>query len=188
MDLKYGGDEAKKFITNVGLVSSSGSIGDNIMSAEWTHVISYSPWLIMINIGEDSASAKNIIHSKEFGVSIASNKQANLSSISGRVSGNKVNKISMLKEVGITFYKAKKINAMMPNGAALNLECKVVKHEKVGNKVMVIGEVVESSVDKNATPLIFSSGEYKSVSEFTQSDPRIEQKNIEELAAKHLKT
>ena len=96
MDLKYGSDEAKKFVTNVGLITSKGKHGENIMAAEWTHVISYSPWLVMINIGASSATAENILETKVFGVNIAAEEHNGISSISGNRSGKDINKISML--------------------------------------------------------------------------------------------
>ena len=39
-----------QFLTNVGLITSDGPYGPNVMAAEWTHHISYSPGLIAVNI------------------------------------------------------------------------------------------------------------------------------------------
>ena len=55
MDIKYGGPEARRFITNVGLITSNGPLGHNIMACEWTHQVSYSPGLITVCIGHDNA-------------------------------------------------------------------------------------------------------------------------------------
>lgn len=187
MDLKYGSDEAKKFITNVGLITSVGKNKENIMSAEWTHVISYSPWLVMINIGDYTATAENILETKEFGVSVASEAQDHICSIAGSGTGKELDKIGMLKEIGVEFVKSKKIAPPLVSGAALNLECKVIKHEKIGNKIMVIGEVVNSSVEPKTNPIIFSSGGYKKLSDFVGSKPRIDANRLEELTNKYRK-
>ncbi|MBI2110294.1 hypothetical protein HYT51_00760, partial [Candidatus Woesearchaeota archaeon] len=46
VDLPWGDPRTIKFVTNVGLITSTGPHGDNVMSAEWTHQVSYSPGLI----------------------------------------------------------------------------------------------------------------------------------------------
>ena len=46
MDLPWGDEKTTKFVTNVGLITSNGPYGYNIIAAEWTHQVSYSPSLI----------------------------------------------------------------------------------------------------------------------------------------------
>ena len=53
MDLPWGDDCSKKFVTNVGLITSDGPHGPNIMACEWTHHVSYSPGLIAVCIGPE---------------------------------------------------------------------------------------------------------------------------------------
>ena len=60
-----------QFLTNVGLITSDGPYGPNVMAAEWTHHISYSPGLIAVNIRGRDTTAENIKDSKEFGVNLA---------------------------------------------------------------------------------------------------------------------
>lgn len=160
MGLEYGTVESAKFVTNVGLITSNGPWGPNIMAAEWAHHISYEPSLIAVNIHPWDATAENIIKSKEFGVNIATENQNIISSVSGRSSGKQVDKIAVLKELGVEFYKANKIKVLMVKGAALNAECKVIKQETMGDHIMFIGEVVESSVDEDAKPLLYHGGKY----------------------------
>ena len=50
MDLSWNDRRTRQFVTNVGLITSVGPLGPNIMAAEWTHQISYSPSLIAANI------------------------------------------------------------------------------------------------------------------------------------------
>lgn len=163
MDIKYGSPEAKSFVTNLSMITSNGKWGDNIMTAEWVHQVSYEPGLIMINIHKVDATADNIMESKEFGISIVAQDQSELISIAGGNSGKEIDKISVLKDLGVEFYKAKKIGAQMVKGSILNLECKVVKHELVGDHMMLIGEVVEASVNTEKEPVIFraATGIYK---------------------------
>ena len=50
IDLKSKSEGANKFITNVGLITSTGPHGHNIMAAEWTFQISYDPGYISVFI------------------------------------------------------------------------------------------------------------------------------------------
>ncbi len=50
MNLPWGDEKSNKFVTNVGLITSNGPYGHNIMAAEWTHHISYNPGLIAVCI------------------------------------------------------------------------------------------------------------------------------------------
>ena len=41
MDIPWGSEGTRKFVTNVGLITSDDPHGNNIMAAEWTHLVSY---------------------------------------------------------------------------------------------------------------------------------------------------
>jgi len=148
------------FVTNVGLITSNGPVGPNIMTAAWAHHVSYEPPLIMVNIEPDDATVKNILATKEFGVNLASEDQNVLSSVSGNYSGESKDKISLLKELGFKFDKGKRINIPMIKGAALNAELRLVKHETMGDHIMIIGEVIESYVNETAKPIAYTNGKY----------------------------
>ena len=152
-------DDAKKFITNVGLITSRGSEADNIMSAEWTHQISYKPGLIAVSIGPEKATAANIKESKEFGVNLASVDQTVLSSVAGGTSGWETDKIKALESLGFKFYPAKKIKCLMVDGSSLNIECKLVKEVTLGDHILFIGEVL-SIQSNNNEPLAYHKGMY----------------------------
>jgi len=159
MDLPWGDDRTKKFVTNVGLVTSNGPYGNNIMACEWTHHISYNPGLIAICLTTSRASYENIKQSREFGISLASTEQNILSSLSGGSSAKTTDKISAFKELGYKFYKAKKIKCLMVEDAALNIECKLVNEVVTGDHVLLIGEVVETRLGEKE-PLAFHAGKY----------------------------
>ncbi|HEY9385801.1 MAG TPA: flavin reductase family protein [Nitrososphaeraceae archaeon] len=186
MDLLWNDRRTRQFVTNVGLITSDGPLGPNIMAAEWTHHISYSPSLIAVNIRGHDATAQNITESKEFGVNIAAESQNVICSIAGRYKAKYVDKISILKESGIAaFYNAKRINKVpMLVGAAMNAECKLVKQEDMGDHIMFVGEVIEISADENIPPLLYHNGKYWRLGEaITKPPPEILNK-IEELAHK----
>ena len=188
MDLPWGDEKTQQFITNVGLVTTNGPFGHNIMACEWTHHISYSPGLIAVCIGPGKATHENIKVSKEFGVCIASTEQTGISSIAGGNTGREVDKIKALEEFGYKFYKAKKINALMVENAVLNLECKLFKEIPLGDHIMFVGEVVEASINRDKTPLALYGGKYGQVTHNIQKPSQLERDNIRAVIAKHRKS
>jgi len=159
MDLPWGSEISNKFITNVGLITSNGPNGNNIMAAEWTHHISYNPGLIAVCIHPVDATTENIEKTKEFGVNLCSIGQSSLSSISGGYTGKKHDKVKALEKLGFKFYKAKKINVLMVKEATANIECKLVKQFTLGDHIMFVGEAVESS-SSDIQPLTYHGGKY----------------------------
>ena len=156
MDLTWNDRRTRQFLTNVGLITSDGPYGPNVMAAEWTHHISYSPSLIAVNIRGRNTTAENIIDSKEF----AAEDQNILCSLAGRYSGKHIDKIAFFKEIGVAFYKANKIKALLIKGAAMNAECKLLTHEEIGDHIMFIGEIIEITADENIKPLVYQNGMY----------------------------
>ena len=75
MDIQWNDRRTRQLVTNVALISSDGPYGADVMAAEWTHYMSYSPCLIAVNIRGHDATAHNIEESKEFGVNLASEDQ-----------------------------------------------------------------------------------------------------------------
>ena len=138
---------SNKFATNIGLVTSDGPMGPNIMTAAWTHHISYEPALVMVNVEPEDATLKNILATKKFGVSLASDQQNILSSVSGRYSAKNIDKISLLKELGFEFYEGEKAKVPLVKDAALNIELELVKNEPMGDHVILVGKVLGSFVN-----------------------------------------
>jgi flavin reductase (DIM6/NTAB) family NADH-FMN oxidoreductase RutF len=186
MHLAWNDRRTRQFITNVGLITSNGPAGVDIMSAEWTHHISYSPSLIAINVRGHDATAENIQSSREFGVNLAAADQNVVCSVAGRYSGRETGKISLIKEAGlIVFYTAKSINTLMIQGAAMNAECKLVKQEELGDHIMFVGEVVEITADENIKPLIYHNGKYRHLGEDISKPSAKVLTKIEKLAVKY---
>ena len=71
MKLEYGDPRTAAMVTNVGLISSNGSYGYNIMACEWTHQISNDPGLFCLAIRNFKATYHNILETKVFGINIA---------------------------------------------------------------------------------------------------------------------
>ena len=187
MDLPWGDEKTVLFVTNVGLITTNGPHGHNIMAAEWTHHVSYSPGLVAVCIGLNKATLENIRESKEFGISLAATDQSVLSSVSGGSSGKGYNKIAALKELGFKFYNAKKINALMVEDAVLNIECKLFKEIPLGDHVMFVGEVLGASLNKNKEPLAYHEVKYWKLSASIENPPQQELENIKSVVEKHKK-
>jgi flavin reductase (DIM6/NTAB) family NADH-FMN oxidoreductase RutF len=186
MHLAWNDRRTRQFITNVGLITSNGPIGPDIMAAEWTHHISYSPSLIAINVRGHDATAENIQSSKEFGISIAGEDQNVVCSVAGRYSGKHIDKISLLKEAGIAnFYESKSINVPMIQDAAMNAECRLMKQEELGDHIMFVGEIIEISANENVKPLVYHNGKYWRLGENVLSPQSEIKETIEKSSEKY---
>lgn len=185
MDLPWGDSRSNTFVTNVGLITSDGPVGPNIMSCEWTHHVSYKPGLIAVCVGSHHATHENIAASKEFGVNIAASDQNILASIAGNNTGKEVNKIAALRERGIRFYPGKKVKLLMVEGAVMNAECRVVQEIVLGDHTMFVGEVLEAAVNAGKTPLILHGGKYWQFGERISKPPADELQRIERIIEKH---
>lgn len=184
MDLQWDDERTRQFVTNVGLITTNGPVGHNIMSAEWTHHVSYGPSLILVSVSPRHASHGNIAKTKEFGVNIAAADQSVMASIAGGSSGFDVDKIAVLKEMGYGFYRAKKIGALMVAGAAMNAECRLAKTVKFGDHTLFIGEVAEISKSRKE-PLIYHGGKYWEFGKRIAKPPEKELERISKLVGKH---
>ena len=159
----WGNEKASKFVTNVGLITTEGPNGANIMAAEWTYYVSWSPALIAVHLGGGKtakATSENIMATREYGVSIAASGQNGIASIAGGSSGREVDKIAVLREMGAEFYPSKNIKPLLLRGAAINAECRLVEAKELGDHTMFIGEVVSIETDLAKEPLLYSFGKY----------------------------
>ena len=186
MNLSFEDSRTKKFATNVGLVTSNGPHGHNIMACEWTHHVSYSPSLISVCVNPKHATHENILESKEFGVSLCSDNQNILSSLAGGSSGRSINKIEGLKELGYVFESAKKIGTMMPAGACMSAECTLFKTIALGDHTMFVGEVVEIQSNDNL-PLLYFNGGYWKIGETVHKPSQEERDRMKTVMQKHAK-
>lgn len=152
-------EEITQFVTNVGLITTNGPHGHNVMACEWTHQLSYDPPLIAVCIRPGKTTFENIQSSKEFGVNIAAFDQNIVASIAGNHHGKTVDKIAVLEELGVIFYPAAAIDALMIENAGLNAECKLVKFIEIGDHPLFIGEI-QNVKQIGKEPLIYHQGKY----------------------------
>jgi flavin reductase (DIM6/NTAB) family NADH-FMN oxidoreductase RutF len=128
------------------------------MTAEWVMQISYKPVLVGMFIHESSQTLKNIEKTREFGINVASQEQTSEINIAGGYSRNELDKLkikSIFKLIG-----PQKIKTPMIAGCTINAECKLVKMEKLGDHIMIVGKVVNIRHDDSKNPLIYHKGRY----------------------------
>lgn len=186
MELTWDDPISQKFVTQVGLITSEGIDGPNIMACKWTTLISYNPGLIAISLGLRKTTVKNIRNTKEFGINLCSTDQSILSSIAGEYSGSSYDKIGASKELGFEYYKANKIKALMVKGASLNIECKLFQEIAFGEYIMFIGEAIDATHNTEKQPLVYHDGKYWSVEPILK--PKLQQREfIQKVIEKHKK-
>ncbi len=156
------------FSTGISMITSRGPHGPNIMAAEWVMQISYSPVLVAIFIHKGSNTIKNIEKTKEFGVNVASKEQTTEVSIAGGYSGSEINKLEIRNIFKIL--KPRKIKTPMILGCTINAECKLVRKEKLGDHIMLVGRVVHIEHDDTKSPLIYHKGRYFSLDSTVELD------------------
>ncbi|NOS66943.1 MAG: flavin reductase [Candidatus Peribacteraceae bacterium] len=187
MDIPYGSTAHHAFVTNVGLVTSTGPQGENIMAAEWTHHLSYKPGIIAVCLGPSKATTENIRATKEFGVSIAAENQNVLSSLAGGYSGKKVKKMDALRELGFRFVPGKVIKAPLVEGAAIHVECRLMEERVYGDHILFVGEAVEGTDFEGILPVIYNRGKYWKFGDQIQKPPEEELNRIKAVMEKHAK-
>ena len=178
---------SNKFITNVGLITSDGPFGANVMACEWTHHVSYHPGLIAVCIRPGDATHENIKQTKVFGVNLCSVEQSIMSSIAGGYTGNKHNKVEALNELGFEFYKAKQIDVLMVKGGSVNIECKLSKEIPLGDHTTFICEVVEASNNPEKEPLAYYQGKYFIMNTKVVKPSYEERERMRRIVEKHKK-
>ena len=157
MNINWGDPRLEKFVTGVGLVTSHGPHGANIMACEGTHWVSYAPGLVTISVGRGKATWENIEATREFGISLAAVGQETIVAVAGRASGRTVDKIAALRDLGVSFSGGAQIRPLLVEGTALQVECKVIGEHQVGDHTLFVGEVLAARpTDKQ--PLAYRQG------------------------------
>lgn len=187
MDLSWDDRRTRQFVTNVGLITSDGPHGPNIMSAEWTHYLSYEPALMAVCIAPSHASHDNIAQNKAFGLNLASVNQTMLASVAGGNTGKEIDKFPVLEALGFTFYPAEHIDVLMVKDAAMNAECKVVKQLELGDHTMFVGEIQSIDADPSIKPLVYHNGKFWRVGEHIEKPNKTTLDTIKKLVEEHTK-
>lgn len=185
MNFPWGDPRSHSFVTNVGLLTSDGPLGPNIMACEWTHHVSYEPGLIAVCVGPDHATHENIAATREFGVSIAASDQNVLANTAGGSTGREIDKMKVCEELGFRFIKAKRIRPPLVEGAVLMAECRLKERITLGDHTMFVGDVLEAVRDATKIPLIYHSGKFWQFGESIAKPSQNERDRIGKIVEQH---
>ncbi len=147
------------FATTVALITTNGRNYDkNVMAAEWTMQVSYDPMIIAVFVHK-SPTYWNMLETRSFGVNLASDEQAELVNLAGGYSRNELQKLSIPGT--FSTYQGGLIDVPMIRGCVLNAECRLVKAQRIGDHIMVLGKVLLARYDDSKLPLIYTRGNYR---------------------------
>ncbi len=151
-------DLDRAFTTTVAFITTRSSKGDNVMAAEWTYQVSYTPFLVAVVVDPRHATHAAIVESKEFGVSLASDDQNALSSFTGGFSQREAEKLTSGE---VPTRPGEVIGARLVEGSLAQLECKLVATHALGDHTQFVGEVVAARVAQGKGPLILHGGYHR---------------------------
>lgn len=148
----------RRTTTTVALVTAAADGRANVMACEWAMLASSNPFCFVIAVHPSHLTHELIEASGEFGLSFCSDRQANLSHVSGSYSQHDVDKWTL---ADFPTYPAHIISAPMIEGSLLNVECRVTGKHHLGHTVF-IGEAVWGRYESESTerPLIYHDGKY----------------------------
>lgn len=190
MEIRAESELIKGVTTTVGIISSRGAHGDNLMAAEWTYLISYAPAMISVHIGnhKSKATAENIQETRVFGVSLAASHQNVITSIIGNNTGHDVNKVAVLEELGYHFEHGKATGVVLVPDAVFVAECKLIKVEPIGDHTMFVGEVLSAAEGTSSESLLYQRKKYWKLGELILKPSHEERVRFKEIISKHKKT
>lgn len=152
--------------------STDGEGHDNIFTVSWAGTICTNPPMVSISIRPERYSYELIEKSKEFIINLTTEDLAYATDYCGVVSGRDVNK---WEKLNLTKGKGTTVQAPYIKESPVNIECRLVRIEKLGSHDLFIAEVTAVHVDdeymdkenrfrlEQAKPIVYSHGTYFSI-------------------------
>ena len=148
--------------TSVGLVTSVLDGKPNVMACEWSMQVSINPPRFLIVIGKRKATAEYISKTGEFGLTFASDAQAELCHVAGSFTGYEYDKIATNT---FSLRNGHKIKAPIVTDGILSVECKVIRTIELDERFIFIGEVLFAEWRNDKSPILYHAGNYFQVGE-----------------------
>ncbi len=137
----------------------------DIMTAAWGGICNSVPPSVAVSLREATYTHANIIRSGAFTVNMPSADYVKQADFAGIASGRDTDKFKVL---GLTPVKSELVNAPYVAEFPAALECRLIKHEKLGLHTQFIGEIVDVKADeailtdgkpdiRKANPFVFGS-------------------------------
>lgn len=152
------------------MVSVQGKDGKpNIITVAWAGTVCTNPPMVSISVRPERFSHHLIEETGEFVINLTTKELAFATDYCGVRSGRDVDK---WKEMKLTPLPSTVVSVPGIEQSPVNIECKVVKTERLGSHDMFIAEVVAVRVDDKymdekgsfhlsaAEPIVYSHGEY----------------------------
>lgn len=152
------------------MVSVADKAGNSdIVTVAWAGTICTNPPMVSISVRPERFSHHMLMETGEFVINLTTKELAFATDYCGVKSGRDVDK---WKEMNLTPVMGNVVKVPYIAESPVNIECKVVKVEKLGSHDMFMAEVVAVQVDdaymdeKNsfhlsqANPIVYSHGEY----------------------------
>jgi len=151
----------------------------NIATIAWVSLLTSAPPTVGISVGQKGFSGNAIKENKNFTVNIASAEIMAEADFCGITSGKDTDKF---KETGLTKMPSHIVESPIIKECPINIECKLVEHNLIGNTNHFIGEIVQTHIDtdklrdpqhagslilEKINPLIYMGGakEYRKIGE-----------------------
>jgi len=110
----------------------------------WAMIASGSPFYYAVALGKKRYALECLLARKEYVVSFPGDGQEKAVLFCGTHSGRKTDKE---KESGFRFVRGAEVNAPLIEGAAANLECRLIHAYDAGDHTIIVGEVVTGHVE-----------------------------------------
>ena len=127
----------------VGTYDSTGK--PNVMTVAWGGICCSSPPCVSIALRKATYTYGNILHQREFTLSIPSEKMVLYADYFGMVSGKIVDKFAA---TGLTHIRSTLVNAPYIEEFPFVLECKLLQHIEIGLHTQFIGEILDIKAEE----------------------------------------
>jgi flavin reductase (DIM6/NTAB) family NADH-FMN oxidoreductase RutF len=146
--------------STVGLITSVGPRGTNVMTAEWTYMVARRPPHFAVGCQTTNYSTRLILDRGEFGLTLCDASMASLAEFEGSFSGADVDK---LPSAALELRDPVVTGCPTVIGGPLSAECRVVNVVDLPDYALVVGEAVWLTTDEvaNKDPLVKHGGMYQ---------------------------
>ena len=127
------------------VVTGTGN-NSNIITIAWIGIVGSNPPAIGISLHKNRYSLPLLRKTGEFTVNIPRKSDYIKVDYCGLASGKKVNKF---KDTGFTKIDGSKVKVPIIKDCPVNIECEIIKELKITDWVLVIGEILEISIDSD---------------------------------------
>ena len=166
------------------LTSASEGAPNNVLAVEWISHVQFTPPLLMVSLVDGFHSSSMVSQSGQFGLCFASDRQRELISAVGTVSGassDKFAEIPALQPVGTAessaaaglYEPGHSISAPMMLGGVMSCECIVRKTLQLDTSTVCVGEVVYAKVWENRMPLGYHRGATFHYGDFLETEAEL---------------